>query len=133
MARDVLTLPSERLMSVSHGAAATAMSVTRNAPVAVTVIRRLTNPRPPSSSSLDARESSGMNMPVSTEPRTSSVTMFGNWFAVLNAEATAPPRVHRMRLIRTKPVMRETRLAIAIEPVARSRLCELPRAASSAL
>ena len=120
-------------MSVSHGAAATAMSVTRNAPVAVTVIRRLTNPRPPSSSSLDARESSGMNMPVSTEPRTSSVTMFGNWFAVLNAEATAPPRVHRMRLIRTKPVMRETRLAIAIEPVARSRLCELPRAASSAL
>ena len=105
---------------MSSGAQATAITVTTRPNVAETVNKRLRNDTPPSGSSCADFANKGMNMAVSTEPRTSSVIMLGSVLAVLNADATAGPSTVRMRIIRTNPVMRLARLATAIDPVERS-------------
>ena len=93
------------------------MTATMPISVMVRVNSRRMKLAPRSGSSLSARTSTGTTREVMTLPRTISVIMFGSVFAVVNAEATAPPSIAPMSRFRMKPVMREINVAIAIEPV----------------
>ena len=113
-------------MRTSSGAHATETRVITRVSenVSVKSLRMKASPR--SASSFSARTSTGTTREVSTAPSTSSVTRFGSVLAVLNALATAPPSAEAINTVRRKPVMRLIRVAIAMEPPARticSSLC----------
>src|SRR5699024_7909358 len=79
-----------------------------------------TKASPWSASSFSARTSTGTTSEVSTAPSTISVIRLGSWFAVVNAEAIAAPKDEPMSTLRIKPVIRESNVATAMEPVART-------------
>src|SRR5690625_1134957 len=79
-----------------------------------------TKASPWSASSFSARTSTGTTSEVNTAPRTISVIRLGGWFAVVNADAIAAPNDEPMSTLRIKPVMRDSSVATAMEPVART-------------
>ena len=78
------------------------------------------NAAPWSASSFSARTSTGTTSAVRTEPSTISVIRLGRVLAVLKDAATTSPRAAPMSTVRMNPVMREIRVATAMEPVART-------------
>ena len=130
---------SSIIILVSNGAVATATRVTTVISVSVRVNRRRMKAAPWSASSFSARTSTGTTSAVSTEPRTISVIRLGSVFAVLKDAATTSPSAAPMSTVRMKPVTREIRVAMAMEPVARttfsppSAACGSPTATESAV
>ncbi len=122
---DVETLPdsSRKTWVVSTGAAATARTVAVPSSTSAAVNNRRTKASPPSGSSRSARTSTGTTIEVRTAPSTSSEIMLGIWCATVNDDATLAPSRVRISSCLRKPVMRLTRVATAMEPVAASRLC----------
>ena len=121
MAWETLTWPPlSSAMLTSKGAPITDTKVTVISNVIDSVNNRRINAAPWSSSSFSARTSTGITREVSTAPSTISVTMLGNVFATLNADATAGPMVAPMAMLRRKPVIRLIRVAMAMDPVERT-------------
>ncbi len=111
---------SSIIIRVSSGEAATATTVTTVISVRVSVNSRRMKAAPWSASSFSARTSTGTTRAVSTEPSTISVIRLGSVFAVLKDAATTSPSAAPMSTVRMKPVMREIKVATAMEPVART-------------
>ena len=121
MAWETLTWPPlSSAILTSKGAPITDAKVTVISNVIDSVNNRRINAAPWSSSSFSARTSTGITREVSTAPSTISVTMLGNVFATLNADATAGPMVAPMAMLRRKPVIRLIRVAMAMDPVERT-------------
>ena len=107
-------------MRVSSGAPTTETSVTtaRREKARVKSLRMNSSPR--SGSSRSARTNTGTTREVSTAPRTISVTRLGSWLAARYASETPSASVAVTNTERTKPVMRDSSVATAMEPVART-------------
>ncbi|SLE02565.1 Uncharacterised protein [Mycobacteroides abscessus subsp. massiliense] len=104
------------MIPANNGAASTESSVVTSSNVVTMVSSLRTNASPPSASSRSARVSTGMKIAVKVASSTSAAMMLGSVLAVEKALADAAPSAAVISSSLTKPVMRLTKVATAIDP-----------------